>query len=189
MKVCIMGGSFDPLHKGHLEIIKRLSNMFDKVLVVPTTIRYYKKNLQMFSFNERFENVKNHTSSFKNVEVSDVERSVDENWRFINTLDALIEDGNEYFIAMGSDSFQKFETWCDYEKILEKAKLIVFKRPNYETNFPNIEHTYIDDIDIDISSTTIRNKIKNYIEEFDFDVFIDDLSFTKGFEDELDYNY
>ena len=46
-KIAIYGLSADPLHKGHLEIIKYLSEHFDKVIVVPTTVRYYKKNIQM----------------------------------------------------------------------------------------------------------------------------------------------
>ena len=54
MKIAIYGLSADPFHNGHFEIIKRLSKTFDKVIVVPTTIRYYKANAQMFSFDERF---------------------------------------------------------------------------------------------------------------------------------------
>ena len=88
-KIAIYGLSADPLHKGHLEIIKYLSEHFDKVIVVPTTVRYYKKNIQMFSFNERFETVKRKCECFKNVEVDDIERNAPDSWRYIDTLRKL----------------------------------------------------------------------------------------------------
>jgi nicotinate-nucleotide adenylyltransferase len=194
MKIAIYGGTFDPCHEGHLEIIKRLSKTFDKVIVVPTTIRYYKKNAQMFAFDERFFAIKMKCEKFENVEVSDIERFVDSDWRFIDTVRKLTSgqimtacDKYEYYVAIGSDSFQKFETWCDYEEILKRAKLIVFRRPGYEDNFPNIPHEYVEDIDIKISSTELREKLRKEIYE-DFDEMIDDITFCKGFEDEIE-NY
>ena len=196
MRIAIYGGSFDPCHEGHIEIIKRLSEKFDKVIVVPTTIRYYKKNTQMFSFNERFERVKQLCAEFKNVEVSDIERDVGDSWRFVDTLRKISSgktmsslDDYDYYVAMGSDSFQKFKTWCDYKEILKRAKLLVFRRPGFEDNFPNIPHKYIDDIDIDISSTKLRKKLRKEIYE-DFDEMIDDLSFCKDYEDLIEnYKY
>lgn len=196
MKIAIYGGTFDIMHVGHKEIIKRLSEKFDKVIVVPTTIRYYKANAQMFSFEERYRVVKSFCDSFDNVEVSDLERTVDSGWRFIDTLRKLTSckimkslDEYEYYVAMGSDSFQKFETWCDYEEILKRAKLLVFRRPGYEDNFPNIPHEYIEDIDINVSSTELREKLRKEIYE-DFDEMIDDLSFCKGYEDLIEnYKY
>lgn len=191
MKIAIYGGTYDPVTSAHLEIIKRLSEKFDKVIVVPTTIRYYKKNKQMFSFSERFEALKEKCYSFKNVEVSDIERNVNDEWRFCDTLAEIVAntENAEFYVAMGSDSFQKFTSWCNYEEILEKAKLIVFRRPGYEDNFPNIPHEYIGDMDMKVSSTAIRNKLREYIDDMDFDEMIDDLSFIKGFEDYTDYHY
>lgn len=193
MKIAIYGGSFDYFHKGHFEIIKRLSKDYDIVLVIPTTIRYYKKNTQMFSFNERFETVVEKTKKLPNVKVLDIERNVDSDWRFINSLLKIKEiyGDNDYYVAMGSDSFQNFESWCSYETILNEVKnLVVFRRPGYEKDFPNVKHIYIEDMDMNISSTALRAKLKETIEEIDLDEMIDDLSFCKGYEDFLDnYNY
>ena len=57
MRVAIFGGSFDPIHRAHMEIIKRLiyELKMDKVIIVPTNVTYYKKNNQMLTFNERLE--------------------------------------------------------------------------------------------------------------------------------------
>ena len=187
-KIAIYGLSADPLHKGHLEIIKYLSEHFDKVIVVPTTVRYYKKNIQMFSFNERFETVKRKCECFKNVEVDDIERNAPDSWRYIDTLRKLSSgkivkslDECQYYTVMGSDSWQNFTTWESYEEILKRSKILVFKRPGYEDNFPDLPFEYVD-MNVDISSTEIREKMRKSFEEFLFDDMLDE-SFTKGFED------
>lgn len=190
-KIAIYGLSADPLHKGHLEIIKYLSEHFDKVIVVPTTVRYYKKNIQMFSFNERFETVKKKCECFKNVEVDDIERNAPDNWRYIDTLRKLSSgkivkslDECQYYTVMGSDSWQNFTTWESYEEILKRSKILVFKRPGYEDNFPDLPFEYVD-MNVDISSTEIREKMRKSFEEFLFDDILDE-SFTKGFEELLE---
>ena len=190
-KIAIYGLSADPLHKGHLEIIKYLSEHFDKVIVVPTTVRYYKKNIQMFSFNERFEVVKRKCECFKNVEVDDIERNAPDSWRYIDTLRKLSSgrimkslDEYQYYTVMGSDSWQKFTTWESYEEILKRSKILVFKRPGYEDNFPDLPFEYVD-MNVDISSTEIREKMRKSFEEFLFDDILDE-SFTKGFEELLE---
>ena len=190
-KIAIYGLSADPLHKGHLEIIKYLSEHFDKVIVVPTTVRYYKKNIQMFSFNERFETVKKKCECFKNVEVDDIERNAPDSWRYIDTLRKLSSgkivkslDECQYYTVMGSDSWQNFTTWESYEEILKRSKILVFKRPGYEENFPDLPFEYVD-MNVDISSTEIREKMRKSFEEFLFDDILDE-SFTKGFEELLE---
>lgn len=190
-KIAIYGLSADPLHKGHLEIIKYLSEHFDKVIVVPTTVRCYKKNIQMFSFNERFEVVKRKCECFKNVEVNDIERNAPDSWRYIDTLKKLSSgkivkslDECQYYTVMGSDSWQNFTTWESYEEILKRSKILVFKRPGYEDNFPDLPFEYVD-MNVDISSTEIREKMRKSFEEFLFDDILDE-SFTKGFEELLE---
>ena len=190
-KIAIYGLSADPLHKGHLEIIKYLSEHFDKVIVVPTTVRYYKKNIQMLSFNERFETVKRKCECFKNVEVNDIERNAPDSWRYIDTLRKLSSgrimkslDEYQYYTVMGSDSWQNFTTWESYEEILKRSKILVFKRPGYEDNFPDLPFEYVD-MNVDISSTEIREKMRKSFEEFLFDDILDE-SFTKGFEELLE---
>lgn len=191
IKIAIYGLTADPLHKGHLEIIKYLSEHFDKVIVVPTTVRYYKKNIQMFSFNERFETVKKKCECFKNVEVDDIERNAPDSWRYIDTLRKLSSgrimkslDEYQYYTVMGSDSWQNFTTWESYEEILKRSKILVFKRPGYEDNFPDLPFEYVD-MNVDISSTEIREKMRKSFEEFLFDDILDE-SFTKGFEELLE---
>lgn len=184
MKIVIFGGTFDPWTSAHQEITERLSKSYDKVLVVPTTIRYYKVNKQMFSFNERIEMAAKKVSELKNVEVCDIERSVDDNWRFIDTLNKAIEQfgkDNEYYVAIGSDSLQKFKTWHEWEKILQLAKLVVFNRPGYTTEFPDIEYEYLP-MENSISSTILRKKLVQFMSDEEFEDLLDEDWLQKGKE-------
>ena len=181
MKVGIFGGSFDPLHSGHLFIIEKASQMFDKILVVPTTIRYYKCNKNMFSFNERFEAIKEKTKEYKNVEVLDIERDVGSSWRFVDTVSHIYDKNseNEYTIIMGSDSFQNFKTWDNYEKILKYASICVFTREGYTDNYPDIEHSVVE-MTNNASSTKIRENLKKLMEEDEFELFLCDIGWDKN---------
>lgn len=198
MKIAIFGLSADPFHSGHREIIEYLSNNFDKVIVIPTSIRYYKKNLNMFSFNERFETTKQKVKDLKNVVVSDIERNVSETWRFSDTLEKVISDCNyqysslsvlpngeikddekiEFSVAMGLDSFLKLKTWANWKKIVDTTNIIVFGRPGYDKpTSTDIPYTFVP-LDNDASSTELRNKINGLMSDDDFEDTMSDIGFS-----------
>ena len=159
-KIVLFGGTFDPWTSAHQEIAETLSRLYDKVLIIPTAIRYYKGNTQMFSFEERIKDARAHVSSLLNVKVLDLERNIDENWRFVHTLQAvhgMYGDNNEYYTAIGSDSLQKFTTWFEWERILQLSKLVVFNRPDYTEGFPEIPYEYLP-MNNPVSSTQLREE-------------------------------
>lgn len=195
MRIVLFGLTGDPVTSAHMEIIERLSKSYDKVVVIPTNVNYYKNykghDRAMFSFTERYDNLVEKCNPFNNVEVSDIERDITEGWRFFNTLCEVISSNgkeNEYFIAIGSDSLQNFKTWYHWESILKFAKLVVFNRPGYTDGFPeDIEYEYLE-MNNDISSTKVRKnlmalmeKFENEIEEDDFDIWIDDITWAKDY--------
>ena len=163
MNIAVFGGSFDPWTSAHQEISEKLSEKYDIVLVVPTTIRYYKNSSSMYSFEERLKTVRKNTFSIKNIQVLELERNVPDSWRYIDTLREIIKiygEKNYYFTAIGSDSLQNFTTWACWGDILKLSKLIVFNRPKYTENFPDIEYEYLD-MENYQSSTKIRNEINS----------------------------
>lgn len=177
--------------------------------MVPTNVNYYKNykghDRAMFSFTERYDALVEKCKNLKNVEVNDIERDAVEGWRFIHTLKKLMhyretyddyekiksqleESEEEWYIAMGSDSLQNFKTWSEWENIIKLAKLVVFNRPGYTDNFPtDIEYEYLE-MNNDISSTKVRknllsimDKFESRIEESDFDIWIDDITWGKEY--------
>lgn len=165
MRTVLFGGTFDPWTSAHQEIVERLSSLYDKVIVIPTNIIYYKGNNHMFSFDERFKmavenvNVIKQNNSSAVIEVSDIERNVDKNWRFIHTLKKIIEGSqDEFFYAIGSDSLQRFTTWYEWKEILKRVKLVVFNRPGYTENLPDIPYDFLP-MNNPVSSTQMRKTL------------------------------
>ena len=162
MNIVLFGGTFDPWTEAHQEITERLSVNFERVVVLPTDIRYYKHNHQFFSFEERLAGAREHTQGLENVRVLDLEHNIDDDWRFIDTLETVrrmygLE--HRYFVAIGSDSLQNFTRWSSWQKILECAKLIVFNRPGYTESFPDIPFEYLP-MENPASSTSVRNALR-----------------------------
>jgi nicotinate-nucleotide adenylyltransferase len=174
MKIGIFGGSFDPIHKGHLEIIGKLFDDFhmDKVIVIPTNVSYYKKSKAMFTFDKKLElctlaiNNSDKLSGL-NIEVSDIERTIKEDEGFAHTILRLkdIYPNDELYTVIGSDSYNYLNTWRSYQLIYENSKLIVAKRPeNRIDESIGIKHLVLE-MNNDNSSTEIRKKIIDLILE------------------------
>ena len=209
MKIVVFGLTADPMTSAHMEIIERLSKKFDKVIVIPTNVNYYKNykghDRAMFSFTERYDTLVEKCKNLENVEINNVERDAVEGWRFIHTLKKLMgytityddyekiksqleEAKEEWYVAMGSDSLQNFKTWSEWENIIKIANLVVFNRPGYTDNFPtDIEYEYLE-MNNDISSTKVRknllsliDKFEDRIEEDDFDIWVDDMTWGKEY--------
>lgn len=172
MNIAIFGGSFDPIHKGHLEIIKKLFLDFkmDKVLVIPTNVSYYKKNRAMFTYDKKIEICKlvfENDQQLKNlnIEVSDIERTIREDEGFAHTILRLkdIYPNDQLYTVIGSDSYNYLNTWRKYELIPQNSKIIVAKRPENEI----LESVGIDYLTLEMnnenSSTEIRKKIIDLI--------------------------
>jgi cytidyltransferase-like protein len=79
-RIALYGGSFDPLHSAHKEIIKHLSKHFDLVILIPTNVTYYKANTPMFTFDDRCKVISNEIAKYDNVVISTIEKNIPENW-------------------------------------------------------------------------------------------------------------
>lgn len=163
MKIAIFGGTFDPIHKGHIGIIDKLIEMnMDKVIVIPTNVNYYKKNKTMYSYLKRVELCKAALNNLKNVEVSLIEEKIRDDEGFADTLLKIKElyPNDEIYTVIGSDSFNYINKWRRWELIPKLSKIIVATRPNHTISDEiNIDYIRLD-VSFDISSTEIRNNIK-----------------------------
>ncbi len=163
MKIAIFGGSFDPMHYGHVDIVRNLLGKYDKVIVTPTNVSYYKKNTAMFTFNQRIEMCKLMLEKEfgEKIIVSDIEKDIREDEGFSHILLKLkkLFPNDELYTVIGSDSYNYIYKWRNYQDIITNSKLVVITRPGYEiSNKLNIPYDKIE-LSNDISSTKIRNKI------------------------------
>ena len=167
MKIGIFGGSFNPPHKMHEEIVKELLKELDKIIFVPTGMKYeYKNNL--ISNENRFNMIQLLIKDNNSLEVSDYEFTEEVTYTY-QTLDYYQNKYKEdkiYFIC-GTDNLSYIDKWKRGEYILENYPLLIIKRNTDEIS-PLLEKykKYQDNIivtgihPVDLSSTDIRKLIK-----------------------------
>lgn len=171
MKIAIYGGSFNPMHIGHEKIVEYTLENFDmdKVIIIPVGIPSHRAN-NLEQSNTRLKICKEIFKNNKKVEVSDIEIKSKEKSYTYDTLLKLIEiygKDNEFFEIIGEDSLKNLRTWKNYKELLNLCKFIVFRRKDNKNieiddeflknkNIIILENEYYN-----ISSTEIRNKVKN----------------------------
>lgn len=160
MKLGIYIGSFDPFHKGHKRVINHLliNKYVDKVLIVPTTNYWDKTNL--LDLNKRIEMLKTYEN--ENIKIDTKHNNITYTYELLEKL--KIEYSDELYLILGADNIINFDKWKNYKQILNNKILIL---PRNNINVDNYTKKYksailVKDFKmIDISSTKIRNLIKN----------------------------
>ncbi len=169
----ILGGSFDPPHKGHLAIskiaIKKIN--LNKVLWIITKKNPF-KGKTFYSLSRRIDKAKKLTKKTKKIQVVHLDKTIRSS-RSINAINYLINKKklkNIYFI-IGSDNLIKFHKWKSWKRIVKLSNLIVFSRSGYDrkgkksivAKYLKNKIIFIKNKPIKVSSTKLRDKIrKNY---------------------------
>ena len=169
-KIGILGGSFDPVHEGHLAIskiaIKKIK--LQKLYWIITKKNPFKRK-PFFSLRKRVTEAKRICKSYKKIEVLYLDEKIRSS-RSIKIIRYIIKNmkpKNLYFIV-GSDILLKFHKWKSWKKIVELVKLVVFSRKGYDRNSKEStvvkylnknDITFIKNKPIKISSTTLRKKM------------------------------
>ncbi|WP_294729111.1 nicotinate (nicotinamide) nucleotide adenylyltransferase [Fusobacterium nucleatum] len=171
MKIAIYGGSFNPMHIGHEKIVDYvLKNLdMDKIIIIPVGIPSHREN-NLEQSNTRLKICKEIFKNNEKVEVSDIEIKAEGKSYSYDTLLKLIQiydKDNEFFEIIGEDSLKNLKTWKNYKELLNLCKFIVFRRKDdknteIDSEFLNNKNIIILENEYyNISSTEIRNKVKN----------------------------
>lgn len=147
------GGTFDPIHIGHKEIIKQLHYQFDVVFVLPSN-NWTKKDF-VFSLDERLKAVQAVANNFLNVEVLNWSLNEDtgSTLSMFNKIKSLI--GFEPKIVIGSDNLKNIHNWKNFEE-LKNLPFVVFQRQDLPKDI-KITNYQIINFNKNCSSTEIRN--------------------------------
>ena len=162
----LFGGSFDPPHLGHSEIIKRVLELkdVDRVLVVPTFLNPFKSSLNAQS-KTKLEWVKE-VFNFKNVIVSNYEI---EQARAVYTVETFRELSKIYkikYIIIGADNLSTLPKWREFDFLNSKVCWIVVTRDDIELDFSYLREYKTLPISIDVSSSKIRDgKLLEFVDE------------------------
>lgn len=174
--ICIFPGTFNPIHNAHLMMAEyALKNYnFDKIIFIPAYLPPHKE-IQKNLAAHRLEMVKLATKNNPKFEVSDIEYTREGKSYSLLTVNEIIRqnniDGKLNFI-IGTDAFVKLDTWYKAEELKKLVHFIVFPRKgdgneaiysDFRKNGWDFEITNMEFVDI--SSTEIREKHKNYTNE------------------------
>lgn len=170
MKTGIFGGTFDPIHIGHLIIADTVRSDFplDRILFIPTGFPPHKASSNISPGEIRLEMVKRAIASFPEFEYSDCEVQNRDVAYTIDTIHRIRQSErwgkDDLFLLIGADSLVDLETWKNPEAILHEIPVIVFGRPGVEVQ--NAASTFISKVTfvetplIGISATEIRRRVK-----------------------------
>jgi len=173
----IMGGSFDPIHYGHLMLAEQIRTQFhlDKVYFIPVGNAPHKAVGHMTDKMDRYEMTVLATMNNPGFAVSRIEIDSDTVSYTINTVKKLKEklekDDTLYFIT-GADAIIELETWKNFKELLGICKFIGATRPGIDTSkmiqkIDELKENYGADISITmvpalaISSTDIRERVRD----------------------------
>ena len=166
-QIGILGGTFDPPHNAHLKIAERSIKQFDldKVIFLPSGNPWQKKDST--SFIHRFEMTKKLIEGSNFFEISDIEKSEDVPSYTVDTLTKFNYKKDNLYFILGSDTAMNIKTWNNYEKLLNLTSFLIALRredniKDLNENFP-FDYKIIDGEKLDLSSTSIREKLENSI--------------------------
>lgn len=161
------GGTFDPVHVGHLEIARRVSEVFeiDKLLFIPAQMAPHKIGRPVTHPIHRYAMLALATQDDRRLAISTFELDAPDRRYTVDTIEHFqreLGDSVELFFIMGADSWAEITTWREWERLLSMTNHIVVTRPGYEPSMTHVgEHgssrIYFTDVVMnDVSATRIR---------------------------------
>ncbi len=164
-KIAFYGGSFDPLHNGHLTIARKLTELFDldEFVFVPAFHAPHKKDKNPTSALHRYAMLALATNDEPKIKVSRIELDAPERPYTYETLSKLkneLKDAQIFFV-MGADSWTEITTWREWETVLTIVNIIVVTRPEYDIAFSHVTNEIrekIVDLRGDFNAKTQRRK-------------------------------
>lgn len=164
MKIGILGGTFDPVHLGHLGLARAAADQFalDKVLFIPAFIPPHKAGRRdLTPAPYRYRMVELAIRPESRFEVSDIEFSRPDLSYTVDTLRGLKDQhpGSEFFLILGEDSLAEFSKWQEPGRILEMARILCAARPGVLEPEDAPAHERITMPGCPITSSEIREKV------------------------------
>lgn len=171
-RIGLFGGTFDPPHKAHTELAKKVSEDFslDKVIFIPAGNPPHKQNNEKTDKLHRYNMVKLAIGDNEKFILSDYDLNNEKpNYSYVTIehFKAMYPE-DEIFFIIGADSLRDFPFWKNYKLLLTMCRFIVVPRPgvltsDYYKNFDESDDLsaflFVKDFSYDLSSTDLRNNL------------------------------
>lgn len=175
VKIGIMGGSFDPVHNGHVNLARDAlaQAALDRILLVPARMQPFKLDRTPASGADRMEMLRLALADDPQIEPSSFEldrEGVSYTYLTLRGMQELLGPDVKLYFIIGTDSLLKLDTWMEAEELLTKYAYIVGSRPGYEDEALvkqqklleeqyGTEILWIHNRTFDVSATEIREKL------------------------------
>ncbi len=173
MRIGLLGGTFDPIHLAHLRIAEEVREelALSEVWFIPAGVPPHKRAEPHLPFEERLRLVELAVKDHPAFRALDLEGRRPGPSYTVDTLKELRQrhPQHEFFFILGLDAFLEIETWYQYPRIPELARLVVVSRGEFPLEkarirarelFPEKEILFLSVTRLDISSTDIRRRLK-----------------------------
>jgi nicotinate-nucleotide adenylyltransferase len=165
-RICLFGGTFDPIHNAHLQIADEAQKRFTlhQVLFVPAANPPHKNAVCLTPFEERFQMVQLACEPYPRFSVSRLEEGAERSYT-IDTLERFrpqLKPDDELFFLIGADAFDELKTWKRWQDVLKLTCFIVVSRPGRTYQIPDGASVLrLDDLQLPVASTTIRDRLQS----------------------------
>ena len=168
MRIGIYGGTFNPIHIGHLIVIESVREQlqFDKLIFIPSANPPNKSDPTLAPALERLHMARIAVETNPEFEVSDIETArggISYTVDTVKTLEALYPKASLSLI-IGADNLLEFQTWKSPQEILQKVELVVMNRPGYAVQGTKTDYyrlaKHVNVPQIGVSGTDIRRRVK-----------------------------
>ena len=159
-RIGIFGGSFNPVHNGHISLSKAIvaSGEVEEVWLTLSPLNPFKRSKLLADDADRITMLRLAVEGISGLDVCDIELSLPRPSYTINTLTCLSElhPDCSFCLIVGADNYAVFDKWFEHQRIIDDYGLIVYPREGYEITVNEKKVTLVDAPLFNVSSTQIR---------------------------------
>jgi len=178
-RIGIFGGTFNPIHMGHLIMAEEACQQhhLSKILFIPAYIPPHKYVKDLTEAHHRYQMIKAAISEKSKFEVSDLEIKREGKSYTIDTVQEILHhygEDSDIFLIMGADSLNELELWKNIKRLSQLCHFVIVNRPGFKTevsarlveiigsdNISDMERLRIEITPVGISSTEIRKRLND----------------------------
>lgn len=196
-RICLFGGTFDPIHSAHLRIAEEAvrSLQLDTVLFVPAGIPPHKTGVLITPYEDRLQMVDLACRPYPKFEASRLEEREGRSYTIdtVLLLRRILDPDGRLFFLIGADAFDDIESWKEWRKLVDLIEFIVVTRPGDTYKVPNGARVQpLKGLELPVSSSSIRarlsvraptpelpSSVRAYIEERGLYLSVEDSSVSQ----------